>query len=227
MGPADKVRIDVERSLAQAADEAAGAVRRLLDERGIFAVNLVSSPGSGKTTLIEALLSRFATSGGVVVVEGDIETELDAERIRKHGVQVRQINTRSSCHIQPSQLLGVLREMDLSETRLLIVENVGNLVCPAEVPLGEDLRVVLLSVTEGDEKPMKYPLIFRTSDLLVITKTDLLPYVRFDTERVRRAARAMNPRIEILELCAITGEGVAAFLDRIDSLRAAGCRASR
>ncbi|MGE5247617.1 MAG: hydrogenase nickel incorporation protein HypB [Verrucomicrobiota bacterium] len=227
MDPADKVRIDVERSLAQAADEAAGAVRRLLDERGIFAVNLVSSPGSGKTTLIEALLSRFATTGGVVVVEGDIETELDAERIRKHGVQVRQINTRSSCHIQPSQLLGVLREMDLSETQLLIVENVGNLVCPAEVPLGEHLRVVLLSVTEGDEKPMKYPLIFRTSDLLVITKTDLLPYVRFDAEHVRRAARAMNPRIEILELCAITGEGVAAFLERIDSLRAAGCRASR
>jgi hydrogenase nickel incorporation protein HypB len=227
MDSGKKVRVEVERSIAQAADEASRAIRAMLAERGIFALNLISSPGSGKTTLIEGLLSRFEGKGGVAVVEGDIETDLDAERIRKHGVQVRQINTRSSCHIQPSQLLGVLRQMDLSETRLLIVENVGNLVCPAEVPLGEDLRVVLLSVTEGDEKPMKYPLVFRTSDLLVVTKTDLLPYVTFDVERVRRAARAARPGIEIFQLCAITGEGMAAFLDRIESLREAKCLGSR
>jgi len=217
----------VERSIAQAAEDASRAIRAMLAERGIFALNLISSPGSGKTTLIEGLLSRFRGKGGVAVVEGDIETDLDAERIRKHGVQVRQINTRSSCHIQPSQLLGVLRQMDLSETRLLIVENVGNLVCPAEVPLGEDIRVVLLSVTEGDEKPMKYPLVFRTSDLLVVTKTDLLPYVRFDMERARRAARTVHPEIEVFELCAITGEGMTAFLDRIESLRQAKFLASR
>lgn len=210
--------MEVERSIAQAADDAAGAIRALLAERRIFALNLISSPGSGKTTLIEALLSRFEGKGGVAVVEGDIETDLDAQRIRKHGVRVRQINTRSSCHIQPSQLLGVLREMDLSGTRLLIVENVGNLVCPAEVPLGEDARAVLLSVTEGDEKPMKYPLVFRTSDLLVVTKTDLLPYVAFDVERVRRAARAINPRIGIFELSAVTGDGMPAFLNCVEAL---------
>ncbi len=227
MDPGGKVRVDVERSIAQAADAASQAIRTLLAERGIFALNLISSPGSGKTTLIEGLLSRFQGKGGVAVVEGDIETDLDAQRIRKHGVQVRQINTRSSCHIQPTQLLGVLREMDLSETRLLIVENVGNLVCPAEVPLGEDARVVLLSVTEGDEKPMKYPLIFRTADLLVVTKTDLLPYVAFDMERVRRAARALHPEIEIFELCAISGEGVPAFQDRIEALREAKRMATR
>jgi hydrogenase nickel incorporation protein HypB len=227
MDSVEKVRVEVERSIAQAADDASRAIRAMLAERGIFALNLISSPGSGKTTLIEGLLSRFHGKGGVAVVEGDIETDLDAERIRKHGVQVRQINTRSSCHIQPSQLLGVLRQMDLSETRLLIVENVGNLVCPAEVPLGEDIRVVLLSVTEGDEKPMKYPLVFRTSDLLVVTKTDLLPYVTFDMERVRRAARVVHPEIEIFELCAITGEGMAAFLDRIESLRQAKCLSPR
>jgi hydrogenase nickel incorporation protein HypB len=227
MDAGEKVRIEVERSIAQAVDEASRAIRAMLAERGIFALNFISSPGSGKTTLIEGLLSRFQGKGGVAVVEGDIETDLDAERIRKHGVQVRQINTRSSCHIQPSQLLGVLREMDLSGTRLLIVENVGNLVCPAEVPLGEDLRVVLLSVTEGDDKPMKYPLVFRTSDLLVVTKTDLLPYVPFDMEHMRRAARTVHPGIEIFELCAITGEGMAAFLDRVESLRQAKCLAPR
>ena len=218
---AGKVRIEVERSIQQSADESSRAIRSLLAGRGIYALNLISSPGSGKTTLIEALLARFAGKGGVAVVEGDIETDIDAQRIRRFGVQVRQINTRSSCHIQPSQLLGVLREMDLSETRLLIVENVGNLVCPAEVSLGEDARVVLLSVTEGDEKPLKYPLVFRTSDLLVITKTDLLPYVTFDVEKVRRAARAANPAVGIFEVSAVSGAGLPALLDRIEALRAA------
>lgn len=216
-----KVRIEVERSILHSADEAARAIRSLLAGRGIYALNLLSSPGSGKTTLIEALLARFDGKGGVAVVEGDIETDIDAERIRRCGVQVRQINTRSSCHIQPTQLLGVLREMDLSETRLLIVENVGNLVCPAEVSLGEDARVVLLSVTEGDEKPLKYPLAFRTSDVLVVTKTDLLPYVTFDVEKVRRAARAANPAVEIFEVSAASGAGLPALLDRIEALRAA------
>jgi hydrogenase nickel incorporation protein HypB len=218
---AGKLRIEVERSILQSADEASRAVRSLLGDRRICSLNLISSPGSGKTTLIEALLARFAGKGGVAVVEGDIETDIDARRIRRCGVQVRQINTRSSCHIQPSQLLGVLREMDLSETRLLIVENVGNLVCPAEVSLGEDARVVLLSVTEGDEKPLKYPLVFRTSDILVITKTDLLPYVTFDVEKVRRSARAANPAVEIFEVSAVSGAGLPALLDRIEALRAA------
>ena len=220
MEPGGGVRIEVGRAILQSADEAAAAIRALLAERKIFAVNLISSPGSGKTTLIEALLARFEGKGGVAVVEGDIETGIDAERIRKRGVQVRQINTHSACHIQPSRLLSVLREMDLSETRLLIVENVGNLVCPAEVSLGEDARVALLSVTEGDEKPLKYPLAFRTSDLLVITKTDLLPYVTFDVDRVRRAARVANPAVQIFETSATTGAGMDVLLDRIEALRA-------
>jgi len=217
MDAKDKKRVEVERSIQQSADEISRTIRSLLASRGIFALNMISSPGSGKTTLIEALLSRYEGKGSVAVIEGDIETEIDADRIRRHGVNVRQINTRSSCHIQPVQLLNTLEQMDLSDTRLLIVENVGNLVCPAEISLGEDKRIVLLSVTEGDEKPLKYPLIFKTSDILVITKTDLLPYVRFNVESVRQAAKVANPAIEIFELSAVTGEGMPAFLDRIES----------
>ena len=221
MDAGGKVRVEVERSIQQSAEDISRSIRSLLAFRGIFALNMVSSPGSGKTTLIEALLTRYEGKGSVAVIEGDIETEIDADRIRRHGVQVCQINTRSSCHIQPAQLLNAIERMDLSDMRLLIVENVGNLVCPAEISLGEDKRIVLLSVTEGDEKPLKYPLIFKTSDILVITKTDLLPYVRFNVENVRRAARVANPAIEIFELSATTGEGMQVFLDRIESFGAA------
>jgi len=214
------VKVSLDRSIQQSAEDTARAIRDLFAARKILAVNLISSPGSGKTTLIEKMIGAFGEEGRIAVVEGDIETDIDAQRIRKHGVQVCQINTRSSCHIQPSQLSGALTGMDLDAVDLLIVENVGNLVCPAEVPLGEDLRVVLLSVTEGDEKPLKYPLVFKTSHLLVITKTDLLPFVQFDPEAVRRAARAVNPGIEIFEVSATKGDGLDPFFARIESLRA-------
>jgi hydrogenase nickel incorporation protein HypB len=210
------VKVPLDRSIQQSAEDTARAIRGLLAAKKILAVNLISSPGSGKTTLIEKMIGAFGEKGRIAVVEGDIETQ----RIRKHGVQVCQINTRSSCHIQPSQLSGSLAGMDLDAVDLLIVENVGNLVCPAEVPLGEDVRVVLLSVTEGDEKPLKYPLVFKTSHLLVITKTDLLPFVQFDPEAVRRAARAVNPGIEIFEVSATKGDGLDLFFARIESLRA-------
>ncbi|HEY7585441.1 MAG TPA: hydrogenase nickel incorporation protein HypB, partial [Candidatus Deferrimicrobiaceae bacterium] len=187
------MKVDIEKEIQQSAEDAARKIRELLAARKVFAVNLISSPGSGKTTLIEAAIEALRGRKRIAVVEGDIETDIDSARIRKHGVQAHQINTRSSCHIQPFVLLSALDNIDLGATDLLFVENVGNLVCPAEVPLGEDMRVVALSVTEGDEKPLKYPLVFRTSDVLVITKTDLLPYVKFDPERVKSAARAVNP----------------------------------
>ncbi len=213
------MKISVDRTIQQSAEESARRIRTLLDEKRILCLNLISSPGSGKTTLIERILDAFRGLLRVGVVEGDLETELDAERIRKHGVQVCQINTRSSCHIQPFRLLDVLGTMDLDAMDVLIVENVGNLVCPAEVPLGEHVRMVLLSVTEGDEKPQKYPLVFRTSGILVITKTDLLPFVTFDTDRVRKAARAANPRVEIFEVSAAKGHGLEPLLERIAALR--------
>lgn len=213
------MEIRIDREIQRSAEEAAGEIRRLLAARRVFAVNLISSPGSGKTTLIEAAIEALKGKSRIAVIEGDIETEIDAERIRKHGVQVHQINTRSSCHIQPAMLLAALGKIDLDAADLLFVENVGNLVCPAETSLGEDLRVVALSVTEGDEKPLKYPLVFRTSDILAITKIDLLPHVRFRVDRVRAAARTVNPGIEIFETSAMSGEGIAPFLGRIEELR--------
>lgn len=212
------MKVTIEQEIQRSAAEAARRIRELLAARKVFAVNLLSSPGSGKTTLIEAAIDGLRGRKRVAVIEGDIETDIDAARIRKHGVQAHQINTRSSCHIQPFLLLSALENIDLHATDLLFVENVGNLVCPAEVPLGEDVRVVALSVTEGDEKPLKYPLVFRTSGMLAITKTDLLPHVTFDLERVRDAARAANPGIEIFEISATTGSGIPAFLRRIEAL---------
>jgi hydrogenase nickel incorporation protein HypB len=210
--------ITVGQAVQQSAGAEAERLKGIFDANRLLAVNLVSSPGSGKTTLIEALIGALSGRKRIAVVEGDIETDIDAARIRKHGVQVRQIMTRSSCHIPPFMLREALDELDLSMVDILIIENVGNLVCPAEIPLGEDVRVVALSVTEGDEKPLKYPLIFRTSDLLAVTKTDLLPHVRFDVGNVATAARAINPGIGIFELSSFSGEGVAALADRLAAL---------
>jgi len=218
------VKVEIGQEIQQSAGEAARVLARIFASRKVLAVNLVSSPGSGKTTLIEAMIDRLAGRKRIAVVEGDIETEIDSERIRKHGVQVHQITTRSACHIPPELLVKALGHLDLDAADLLVVENVGNLVCPAEVPLGEDVRIVALSVTEGDEKPLKYPLIFRTSRILVITKTDLLPFVNFSTDAVKTAARAVNPGIEIFETSAVTGEGIAALVDRIEALHAEKAR---
>jgi hydrogenase nickel incorporation protein HypB len=212
------VTIPVGQAVQQSAEAEAESLKALFDGHRLLAINLVSSPGSGKTTLIEALIGALSGRKRIAVIEGDIETDIDAARIRKHGVQVRQITTRSSCHIPPFMLREALAHIDLSVVDLLFVENVGNLVCPAEIPLGEDVRVVALSVTEGDEKPLKYPLIFRTSSLLAVTKIDLLPYVRFDVGNVETAARAINPGIGIFRLSAQTGEGISAFADRLAAL---------
>ncbi len=214
------MKVEIEKEIQQSAEEAAKVLEGLFASRKVLAVNLVSSPGSGKTTLIEALIDRLRGRKRVAVVEGDIETEIDSERIRKHGVQVHQITTRSACHIPPGLLVKAVAHLDLDAADILVVENVGNLVCPAEVPLGEDVRIVALSVTEGDEKPLKYPLIFKTSRILVITKTDLLPFVKFSTDAVKRAARSVNPGIEIFETSAVTGEGLPELVGRIEALHA-------
>jgi hydrogenase nickel incorporation protein HypB len=210
--------VPVGQAVLRSAEAEAERLRATFAGHGLLAVNLVSSPGSGKTTLIEALAGALSGRKRIAVVEGDVETDLDAARIRKLGVPVRQINTKTSCHIPPFMLREAVDTLDLAAVDILIVENVGNLVCPAEIPLGEDVRVVALSVTEGDEKPLKYPMIFRTSGILAVTKTDLLPHVRFDPGRVAAAARSVNPSVEVFRMSAVTGEGMAAFAGRLAAL---------
>jgi hydrogenase nickel incorporation protein HypB len=179
----------------------------------VFAINIMSSPGSGKTTLLENTITLFKPDLRIGVIEGDIHTTFDAERIQKHNIPVVQINTAGGCHLDANLIRNALKNLDLSEIDLLFIENVGNLVCPAEYQLGEHKRVVLLSIAEGDDKPIKYPAVFRNADVLVITKTDLLPYSDFNLERARQDATQINPAIEIFEVSCKTGRGLTAWCD--------------
>ena len=192
----------------------AGEIRATLREKGILAVNLMSSPGSGKTTLLEALAERLKGRYRMAVIEGDIETERDAERIRARGIPAWQITTGGACHLEAKMIGRVLAEVP-ADLDFLFVENVGNLVCPASYDLGESLRFVLLSSPEGDDKPKKYPEAFLTSQVLVLTKSDLIPYLPFEAARARREALEINPRLEVFAVSALNGEGmdaVEAFL---------------
>jgi hydrogenase nickel incorporation protein HypB len=188
----------------------AGEIRAKLREKGILAVNLMSAPGSGKTTLLESLAGRLGGRYRMAVIEGDIETERDAERIRARGIPAWQITTGGACHLEAKMIGRVLSEVP-ADLDFLFIENVGNLVCPASYDLGESLRVVLLSSPEGDDKPKKYPEAFLTSHVLVLTKSDLIPHLPFDAERARREALEINPRLEVFAVSALTGQGMDAL----------------
>lgn len=183
--------------------------RGWLAARGILALNLVSSPGSGKTTLLERTLNDLKAEHRIAVVEGDQATANDAERIRATGVRAVQINTGTGCHLEADMLERGLAMLRPEVNSLLLVENVGNLVCPALFDLGERAKVVIFSVTEGEDKPLKYPHMFRAATVMILSKTDLLPYVRFDVERAVANARTVNPRLTVLPLSAYSGEGMA------------------
>ena len=192
----------------------AAGIREKLRTKGILSVNLMSSPGSGKTTLLESLAERFQGRFRMAVIEGDIETERDAERIRAKGIPAWQITTGGACHLEAKMVGKVLAEVP-ADLDFLFIENVGNLVCPASYDLGESLRFVLLSSPEGDDKPKKYPAAFLSSNVLVLTKADLIPHLPFDPARARREALEINPRLDIFEVSALTGQGmdgIAAFL---------------
>ncbi len=188
----------------------AGETRAWLAARDLVAVNLMSSPGSGKTTLLERTI-RETAGRPVVVVEGDQETLLDAERIRAAGARAVQVNTGAGCHLDAEMLRTALDSLAPEDGSLVMVENVGNLVCPALFDLGEQARVVVISVTEGDDKPLKYPHMFSAADLVVLNKTDLLPYVDFDVEALTAHARALRPGVRVLPVSARTGEGLDAW----------------
>jgi hydrogenase nickel incorporation protein HypB len=194
-------------------DSLAQRNREWLRQRGILAVNLMSSPGAGKTTLLERTAAELAGRLSISVIEGDQETALDARRIRSAGCEVVQINTGVGCHLDAEMLADGLQALDPQAGSIVVIENVGNLVCPALFDLGEAARVVLASVTEGADKPVKYPHMFRQADLVLVTKTDLLPYVDFDIRRYAADLRKVSPGAMMLKLSAVTGEGMDSWYD--------------
>ena len=215
--------VAIERDILGRNDAEAAANRRRFARRGIFAVNLVSSPGSGKTALLVETIRRLQGEPRVFVIEGDQQTSNDAERIRATGAPAIQINTGKGCHLDAHLVGHALGELAPAEDSLVMIENVGNLVCPAAFDLGEAHKVVVLSVTEGEDKPLKYPDMFAAASLMVLNKCDLLPFLHFDLDACVANARRVNPQIEVMRVSATTGEGLGGW---IAWLRA-GARASQ
>lgn len=219
--------VTVKRRALEANEEQALALRTRFAETGTLVVNLISSPGSGKTTLLEASVRGLKGELSCAVLEGDVATENDADRIRALGVPAHQILTGGGCHLDARQVKGGLAEGDLPDVDILFIENVGNLICPTTYDLGEDFKVVVLSVTEGDDKPVKYPAIFSRAEVAVISKSDLLPYVPFDLDSVRDQISSLNPDGTILVTASLTGDGIDSWLDLLRGRLAAKRRATR
>jgi hydrogenase nickel incorporation protein HypB len=205
--------VEIETALLAKNDHLAAHNRAWLVERGIRALNLMSSPGSGKTSLLCRTIAELAAVRPVAVIEGDQETRIDAEKIRITGAPVVQINTGAGCHLDADMLARGLAELRPAPGSLVFIENVGNLVCPALFDLGEAAKVVVVSVTEGEDKPLKYPQMFAVADLVVINKIDLLPYVDVELERLAGHCRSVNPHVGVVALSVTTGEGVSAWCD--------------
>jgi hydrogenase nickel incorporation protein HypB len=204
--------VQIERDILARNDTFALANRAAFERQGVLALNLVSSPGSGKTTLLVRTIAALAGKTPLGVIEGDQQTSLDAERIRGAGAVAVQINTGKGCHLDAQRVQQALTALALPQNALLFIENVGNLVCPAAFDLGEACKVVILSVTEGEDKPLKYPDMFAASRLMLLNKCDLLPYLEFDVQRVIENARRINPAIEVIELSAASGAGMERWL---------------
>ncbi|MBO0784381.1 MAG: hydrogenase nickel incorporation protein HypB [Ktedonobacteraceae bacterium] len=202
------VKLVIAQNILAANDTIAQEIRQSLTVRNIHAINLISSPGTGKTTLLEQTVKRLHGHLDIGVIDGDIETSADARRIAAAGAQAVQINTRGACHLEAHMVRDALSQLVLSSGSLLFIENIGNLVCPAHWNLGEDMRVVMVCTSEGDDKPAKYPQIFATSQVLVVNKLDLLPYVDYDLAKVKRQALAINPHLRIFEVSCRTGDGL-------------------
>lgn len=219
--PVDGERIRVitlEEDILQKNDEIAAENRALLKDRGIVAVNLISSPGSGKTTLLEKTLSDIKGELRCAVIEGDQQTSNDAARIAAVKVPVVQINTLSSCHLEAAQIRSAMKDLPMEDIDLLIIENIGNLVCPSGFDLGENGKVAIMSITEGEDKPIKYPLLFHLASVIVLTKLDLLPYLRFDLERCKEYIRQVNPHAQIIETSVYNNSGLDIWEDYLRDL---------
>jgi hydrogenase nickel incorporation protein HypB len=206
-------KVTIAQNILAVNEQVAQEIRQDLTARGIRTLNIMSSPGAGKTALLERTIERLHSQLGIGVIEGDVETSADAERIEAAGAQTVQINTRGACHLEAHMIRAALAEIELAEIKLLVIENIGNLVCHAAWDLGEDLRIVVVSTTEGDDKPAKYPHMFATSQVMIVNKLDLLPYVDYDLQKVRQRALAINPHLRVFELSCRTGEGFAAWCE--------------
>ncbi len=205
------MEVKVMKNILGANDEIAASNRELFHAKNICVVNLMGSPGSGKTTLLEKTLEKISGKVSVAVIEGDLFTARDAERIERLGVPVVQINTSGGCHLDAAMVKRAAESLELEEIQLLIVENVGNLVCPAEFDVGENFKATVLSITEGDDKPLKYPLIFKESAVVLLNKVDLLPYTNFSVETAREDLSTIHPGVEIIETSCTSGAGLDAW----------------
>jgi hydrogenase nickel incorporation protein HypB len=212
-----KQRVQVIENILAANQRLAEENRETLESAGVFAINLMASPGAGKTSLIERTIPALGARYRIAVVEGDIATSLDADRIAAAGAQAVQINTGGNCHLDAVMLQQALQRLDLATIDLLVVENVGNLICPASFPLGTHSSVLVASTPEGDDKPYKYPGIYRGVDVLIVNKTDLLPYISFDMDNFQRGVRVLNPGVVTFPLSCRTGEGLDGWLSWLAS----------
>jgi hydrogenase nickel incorporation protein HypB len=203
--------ITIERKVLEKNDEVARQNRALFADHGVFAINMVSSPGAGKTSILERTLERLRETIRIAVIEGDVQTDLDARRVAKYNVPAVQIVTRGGCHLEANLVRDALGNLDLKSCDLLVIENVGNLVCPSNYDLGEAMKVVVASTTEGDDKPLKYPAMFRNASVLIINKTDLLPYLQSDLAVLRENALKINPSLTVFETSCTTGAGIDAW----------------
>ena len=203
--------LEIEQDLLSKNSYYAEQNRQKLQADGIFALNFISSPGSGKTTLLTEIISRLKEQHNICVIEGDQQTALDAARIRETGVKALQVNTGKGCHLDAHMVGHAYEHLDMQKNGFLFIENVGNLICPAGFDLGEAHKIVILSVTEGEDKPLKYPEIFHAADLMIINKIDLLPYVNFNLQQCCEYAKQINPNIEIIQLSGTSGENMSQF----------------
>jgi len=203
--------LNVNEDILNANDVLAENLKARFSQSRVFVMNLMSSPGAGKTSIILRIIESLADKYKVGVIEGDIASDVDSRKIAETGVDVLQVNTKGACHLDANMILSATDSLGIDGKQLLIIENVGNLVCPAEFRLGEDIKVMILSIPEGHDKPLKYPLMFTESDALILNKIDLLPYTDFDMDELCKTVKAMNPAIQIFSVSAKTGEGSERF----------------
>ena len=207
--------IELEKKVLKRNDEIAEENRKALKQKGIYVFNLLSSPGAGKTSILERIIQRLKGRVDIGVIVGDVQTDNDAKRINKYKIQTVQIITNGACHLDSKMVKNAIKKIDLNNVKLLFIENVGNLVCPSNFDLGEDVRIVIMSTTEGDDKPLKYPPMFYSADVMIINKIDLLPHLSCNIDEIKNNALKINPNLKIFETSAVKGTGIDGLCDWI------------